>query len=68
MGEVFRKRGYDVYVELAGTVKDLPWDVVVVKHMIPTHQEITDFENTLEQVAAPLGGRTDGWGCFSEKS
>jgi hypothetical protein len=61
----FREQGYKVSVEFAETVKELPWDVVVVKHMQPSHQEIGDFENALQRVAETLGGRNDGWGCFS---
>ncbi len=64
---LFRTQGYEVSVEFAETTKDFPWDVIVVKHMIPAHQDITEFENTLQEVAAPLGGRNDGWGCFSEE-
>ena len=66
--EHFRKQGYAVSVEFAETVKELPWDVVVVKHMMPSHHEITDFETTLQEVADTLGGRNDGWGCFAEPS
>jgi hypothetical protein len=61
----FRKLEYNVSVEFEGTVKELPWDVVVVKHMTPTHREISDFEDELEVLATPLGGRNDGWGCIS---
>lgn len=66
--EHFRGQGYEASVELAETVKEFPWDVVVVKHMIPSHQEIGDFETTLQEVADTLGGHNDGWGCFSEPS
>ena len=62
----FRALGYEVAIELTETNKDLPWDVVVVKHMIPTHEDIGVFERSLQNVAAPLRGRNDGWGCFSE--
>lgn len=64
----FRKQGYSVSVVAAETVKELPWDVIVVKHMRPSHQEISDFENTLQKAADSLGGRNDGWGCFSQSS
>lgn len=66
--EHFRKQGYAVSVEFAETEKDLPWDVVVVKSMTPSHREIGDFETTLQEIADTLGGRNDGWGCFSEPS
>lgn len=65
-GDHFTAAGYDVKVENAGTVAELPWDVVVVKHMLPDHAGITAFEEELEEVAAPLGGRNDGWGCFEQ--
>ncbi len=64
----FRKQGYAVSVEFAETVKELPWDVVVVRHVTPSLREIGDFEAALQGVARKLGGRNDGWGCFSEPS
>lgn len=60
--------GYAASAELSGTVETLPWDVVVVKHMIPSHQEIGAFEDLLQRVAHDFGGQNDGWGCFSEPS
>lgn len=62
----FAKAGYRIKVDEAGTVPELPWDVVVVKCMIPSHADITEFENELEAMAASLGGRNDGWGCFEQ--
>jgi hypothetical protein len=66
--EHFRKREFNAATELSETAEGLPWDVVVVKHMALLHEEITDFEETLQQAANPLGGRNDGWGCISEPS
>src|SRR5579871_2879856 len=43
-----------------------PWDVTVTNYMLLTHAEITEFEETLEAVASPLGGHNDGWGCFRQ--
>ena len=60
----FRVRGLAASVELTGTVEDFPWDVTVVKQMVPSHEEIGAFENSLQQVADSLGGHNDGWGCF----
>lgn len=57
--------GYPASVELTETVDDLPWDVVVVKHGIPSHKEIGAFEEWLQEAADPFGGRNDGWGCLS---
>jgi hypothetical protein len=61
----FSTLGYAVSTELTETVENFPWDVVVVKHMTPSHEEIGAFENSLDSVAATLGGYGDGWGCLS---
>jgi hypothetical protein len=60
----FSKLGLKTCVEKAECVPELPWDVRVIKHMIPSHESITEFEVALEKAAAALGGRNDGWGCF----
>jgi Regulator of ribonuclease activity B len=64
--EHFRERGYAVSVEETETGRDYPWDAVVVKHMVPTYEGITDFENELQSVAERWDGHNDGWGFFSE--
>ena len=61
----FSTLGYAASVELTQTVKKFPWDVVVVKHMVPKHEDIGAFEASLERVAANLGGHDDGWGCLA---
>ncbi len=63
--DTVRQHGYVISVEFAETVKELPWEVIVVKHMVPSHQDITDFERELQDEATSLGGRNDGWGCLS---
>jgi len=62
----FRELGHKVSVNQSGCVADLPWDVRVVKFMRPSHEGISEFEETLEFSAAPLGGRNDGWGCIRQ--
>lgn len=62
----FRGLGYAVSVEERETDRD--WDVIVVKHMVPTYEGITDFENLLQSVADSWDGHNDGWGFFSEPS
>jgi hypothetical protein len=64
--EHFRALGHEVSVELTETNQDFPWDVVVVQHMVPSHDGITNFENLLQSVADGWGGHNDGWGCLSE--
>jgi hypothetical protein len=36
----FRALGYKVSAELTNTAEGFPWDIVVVKHMAASHQEI----------------------------
>src|SRR5262245_39870427 len=62
----FRTLGHKVSVELTETDQAFPWDVIVVQHMVPSYDEITDFENLLQSVADGWGGHNGGWGCFSE--
>lgn len=62
----FRRLGHNVSVGETRCVPELPWDVVVVNHMTPSHNQITQFENTLETLATTLGGRNDGWGCVEQ--
>jgi hypothetical protein len=61
----FQELRYKVSVEFAQTVEALPWDVIVVKQMTPSHRGISDFESLLQREAEVLGGRNDGWGCIS---
>ena len=65
--EHFRAQGYTVSVERAKVRSGFPWDVVVVKHMAPSHQEIGNFEASLQNVAETLGGHNDGWGCITQQ-
>ena len=64
----FRDQGYTVSVEGSDREGEFPWDVVVVKYMIPSYQEIGDFEESLQTVADTLGGHNDGWGCITQQS
>jgi hypothetical protein len=34
--------------------------------MLPTHENITGFEDLLCSESAAFGGRNDGWGCESQ--
>lgn len=63
--EHFKNLGLDASVKFSEVEEGLPWDVLVVKNMAPLHSAIGEFEDELELVATPLGGRNDGWGCFS---
>jgi hypothetical protein len=66
LSEHFHKLGHKVSAKKSNTVRTLPWDVVIVKQMVPTHAEITELEQMLQGVASPLGGRNDGWACFEQ--
>lgn len=63
-GNYFYTLGLQVKAKKNDTVSELQWDVVVTVNMLPTHEGITAFEEKLEKIAAPLGGRNDGWSCF----
>jgi len=65
--EYFRKRGYRATIQHAQVREKHPWDEIVVKHMVPSHSSITDFERELQETAVTLSGYNDGWGCFSEE-
>ena len=61
-----RQLGLKTSVEKSGCVPEAPWDVTVTKHMTPTHEDITEFEEVLDDMSNPFGGRNDGWGCISQ--
>ncbi|MFZ6818494.1 ribonuclease E inhibitor RraB [Undibacterium sp. Ji22W] len=63
----FQELNHEVSIENSNCVAELPWDVLVVKNMVPIHSAITDFENLLQNLAEKHGGRNDGWGCFNQK-
>src|SRR6188508_2128722 len=56
-GSRFYNLGLQVKAKKSGTVPELPWDVTVTVNMLPNYEDITAFEQKLEQVAVPLGGR-----------
>jgi hypothetical protein len=62
----FRRGDFKVAVQRWDGERELPWDVTVTRHMLLTHAEITEIEKRLEDVAAPLGGSNDGWGCIRQ--
>lgn len=61
----FQGQGFRVSVEKTECVPEYPWDVIIVSHMLASHSDISQFEEALEEAASPLGGRNDGWGCFT---
>ena len=60
--------GHEVSLEISETVEGFPWDVIVVKQMVPSHNEIEEFETVLQTAAGAFGGRNDGWVCVSNPS
>jgi hypothetical protein len=54
-----------VSVEKHDVAEGLPWDVTIMKNMVPENEAITDFEEFLADIAIQYGGRNDGWGCFN---
>lgn len=45
---------------------ELPWQVQAHPFMVPTHENITGYEEELAMAAKLFGGRNDGWGCVSQ--
>jgi hypothetical protein len=64
--EATSQLGYSASAELTECVLGFPWEVTVVRHMVPTHAAIGEFESQLEREAQALGGCNDGWGCFQQ--
>ena len=62
----FRREGYRATVRFENVREAHPWEVLVVKNMVPTHAGITDFERDLQDAADALDGYNDGWGCFAQ--
>ena len=42
------------------------WDVTASVRILPSHQNITDSEQRLADLAHPYGGELDGWGFLVE--
>jgi hypothetical protein len=40
------------------------WTVYTDRQMVPTLAELARVQGEIERIAAPLGGRTDGWGVL----
>jgi hypothetical protein len=68
MATQFRELGFAVKTKKADVVPNLPWDVLITRYMVPSHDAITALEHDLQVAAEPLGGRNDGWGCFERTS
>ena len=41
------------------------WQVIIKRHMVPTHKGITALEHALTTKAKCFDGEADGWGCFN---
>jgi|SRR5450631_1438494 len=65
--EQFHAKGFTASVYFSEERKEFPWNVNVVKYMVPSHQEIGEFETFLQELADPLGGHNDGWGCITQQ-
>ena len=61
-----RTQGYDASPKLSEAVEGFSWDVIVVKHMVPSPAGIKAFEAMLQNAADQLAGHNDGWGSYSE--
>ncbi|GHF96287.1 ribonuclease E inhibitor RraB [Thalassotalea marina] len=48
--------------------ENLPWEITAYPEMPATYENVTAYQQLLEQSSAPLGGHFDGWFCHSMKS
>lgn len=44
-----------------------PYELVAYTYMVPTHEEISAYEDLLKSVADQYNGYNDGWGCLEQK-
>lgn len=58
--DVKKELGLDAETEES---EESGWDATVTKEMIPTHEAITQLEQSLVRIAKARGGRPEGWGC-----
>ena len=58
--EHFRGLGYAVSVQETESGRDYPWDAIVVRHMVPTYEGITDFRERTAIGCRPMG-RPQRW-------
>ena len=42
------------------------WTVYVKMNMVPTYDEIVRIQSNLDELVRGLGGKSDGWGMFTE--
>jgi hypothetical protein len=54
--KTLRSQGLTASVYYAEEMEPFGWNVNVVKGMLPSHREISEFENLLRGVAEGLGG------------
>ncbi len=40
------------------------WSVIITHTLIPTYQNIVDFQRQIGAIVEPLGGELDGWGVL----
>lgn len=48
-------------------MEGFPWQVEVHPFMPATYENITGYEKSLANFAAPFGGINDGWGSITQK-
>jgi hypothetical protein len=62
MARLVTQRGYATAVEY-----DAPsqrWTCYCTKHMVPTYEAVIAAQKELDELSAPLGGHSDGWGTL----
>ena len=55
------QNGFKAVVEAVSREED-PWDVTASTEMVPSAENVTTTEESLDALARAQGGRSDGWG------
>ena len=60
MAELSAQRGYVAAVECDAA--GLSWTCYCTKRMVPAYEAVIAAQKELDELSAPLGGHSDGWG------
>lgn len=52
-------------ISMSVDLEEEVWDVTVTCSMVPEFAAIQEYERRILEIAEPLSGSNDGWGCFA---
>lgn len=64
---IAQKQGFQTKLWQHEEEDDRDWDVVCVKRLVLTYDAVLAVQSELNELSAPLGGYSDGWGTFGNK-